>query len=167
MPLSERTIREKVYLSILAKCGPLSTKELAKEAQQNPNFRSMKLVALEKDTLRFAQHYEALGTLMRRDAKLHWLPFETKTAIVRPETQDPTFLLNTDGFLTSRAAVKCVHCGFTIDLSKVKIEWRLKSRIIQLALHVHHFIRVTCPNCGWLGRYDTYSDVRPLLSDSP
>ena len=81
-------------------------------------------------------------------------------------TPQGPYILRSDGVLTSRAGVTCIRCGQTIDLSKAKVRWRLKSHFLNLALHVHHFIRVTCynPNCGWEGRYDTTKDVKPILS---
>jgi hypothetical protein len=163
MTLSDRTMRDMVYKDILKRLGPLSTKELAKEAHSNPNFRSMNLVAIEKDALRFAQHYDVLEVIVRKDGKLHWLSTDNSASNKESQIKSPSPLLNSEGFLTSRAGVKCEHCGLTIDLTKVPIKWRLKSRKLQLALHVHHFILITCPHCGWLGRYDTQSDVLPLL----
>lgn|ERR1035437_1209570 len=150
------------YVDILQKEGPLSTKELAKEASNKHTFNSMDIVAIEKDALRFAHRYEALGILIRKSGKLNWLPSPTPTSS-QHKADNTRVILNKGAFLTSRAAVKCEHCGLTIDLTKVQIKWRLKSRILQRVLHVYHFIRVTCPSCGWTGRYDTGREVKPLL----
>jgi ribosomal protein S27E len=166
MPVSERTNKDRIYVDILNKEGPLSTKQLAKEAKKHPPFQSMELVAIEKDTLRFAQHYEAMETLPRNGGKLYWLPTMASAPGGQPKSEI-SLILNKEGFLTSKAAVKCEHCGLTIDLTKAQIKWRLKSGIIQRALHVHHFIRVPCPNCGWTGRYDTGRDVKSLLPEPP
>jgi hypothetical protein len=52
-------------------------------------------------------------------------------------------------------------------LSKAKVRWKLKSRFLNLTLHVHHFIRVTCYylNHGWEDRYDATKDVKSILQD--
>ena len=157
-----RTNRDKVYVALLKKHGPLPPVALAKEAMKNQAFQNMSLESTKKDIGRRAQYFENLGLMERRSGVLHLLD----VAIQEPTPQGP-YVLRTDGVLASKAGVTCIRCGQTIDLGKAKVRWRLKSRFLNLALHVHHFIRVTCynPNCGWEGRYDTMKDVKPILHD--
>ncbi len=163
MPLSRRTSKDFVYVSILEKEGPLSVIELTKLAHENHVFRDVELVAVEQDVKRFTKHYEALKVLTRKNGKLHWMPFQTPPSPTSQLAQNAPSVLNAEGFLTLRAGVKCDHCGHTIDLTKAEMKWRPKSRYLALALHVHHIFRVSCDKCGWVGRYDTRKDVRPIL----
>ena len=165
MTLDKRTGKDSIYLNILRKHGPLSIKEVAKEAHEHPTLRNMKLGTTEKDVARFTERYEALELLSRRNGKIHLPQTSIGSQIKDPQDQPRNLFLNSKGFLTSRAAVTCIHCGLTIDLTQVPIKWRVKSHILQTALHVHHFIRITCPKCGWTGRYDTQNDVKPFLPE--
>ena len=162
--LDERTKKDIVYLAILRKNAPLSNDELAKEAHEHPTFRSKTLVAIEQDARRFVERGEAIGILSKRNGKIFLLLTQAEPQNRYPEPQSKNTVLNSNGFLTTKAAVTCDHCGTSVDLSKAKVRWRLKSRTLQLALHVHHFIRVKCDECGWEGRYDTRKDVKPLLT---
>ena len=157
-----RTNRDRVYIALLKKHGSLSPVALAREALKNNVFQNMSLDSTKRDIGRRVQYFENLGIMERRGGTIHLLN-ETQQEDL-PKTP---YTLRTDGILTSKAGVTCIRCGQTIDLSKAKVRWRLKSRFLNLALHVHHFIRVTCynPNCGWEGRYDTTKDVKPILPD--
>lgn len=161
MTNKERTKRDRIYISLLKNRGPLSPTALAKEALNNPAFQTMSLESTKRDIGRRAQHFENLGLMERRGGVIHLFEGKHEAAPRNP------YILGSDGVLTSRAGVTCIRCGQTIDLSKAKVRWRLKSRLLNLALHVHHFIRVTCynPDCEWEGRYDTMKDVKPILPD--
>jgi predicted nucleic-acid-binding Zn-ribbon protein len=163
MTVDKRTGIDSIYLNILRKHGPLSVKEVAKEAHEHPTLRDKKLATIEKDVARFTERHETLEFLSRKDGKIHLLQTPTDPQNKGSQTQPRSFVINSEGFLTPRMAVTCIHCGLTIDLTKVPIKWRVNSHALMTVLHVHHFIRVTCPKCGWTGRYDTQRDVKPFL----
>ena len=163
MKHSERTNRDLVYIDTLEREGPLSVSQLAELAKQNYLFRDVELVAIEQDVKRFAKHYETIRILEKRTGKLHWRPSQSTVAQSNQLARNTPAVLSSEGFLTSKAVVKCEHCGQPIDLTQVEMRWRPKSRVLAMMLHVHHFFRVTCPKCGWVGRYDTGKDVKSLL----
>lgn len=162
MTAQERTKRDLVYISILQREGPLSTDRLANFAKQSYVFHKTSLVAVEQDTKRFAKHYEAIGMVQRREGKLHWLASTTVEGTAKEPARN-TPILSKEGFLTSRAGVTCEHCGRTIDLSESEPHWRVKNRLLLLALAEHHYFRVTCKKCNWEGKYDANKDVKPIL----
>ncbi|MDG6937321.1 MAG: hypothetical protein JRM97_06210 [Nitrososphaerota archaeon] len=157
-----RTDKDRIYRDLTIKHGPLTNVELCRYAKEITGFDKMSDFALEKDVDRLVKYHLEMGTLVRENGALTWLLPVSRPASVGPEPGQA--FLSGDGFLTSRAAVKCRRCGDTIDLSTVKKRWRLENRYLALALHVHHFFRVTCPGCGWDARCDTGKDVKPLLS---
>lgn len=163
MKVSKGTIEHQLFLNVLNKEGPLSIIDLARLARENHMFRGSSLEAVEQKVKRFTGHYEALGLMTRENGKLVWLPTRNPPKKQDTPTRENPSIMTVDGFLTLRGGVRCDHCGQTIDLTKAELKWRPKSRYLALALHIHHFFRVTCDRCGWVGRYDTRKDVRPIL----
>jgi len=157
MPRAERTPRDRIYRDLLVKYGPLSNVQLCEHAMKITGFSQMTDYALEKDVDRFVRYQLEMGTIARQDGKLSWLPSQERLP------RAGQLVLNNEGILTSRAGVKCEHCGQTIDLTTVEMKWRPKSHTWARVLHVHHFFRVTCKNCGFEGKYDTGRDVKPIL----
>jgi len=157
MPHAVRTSKDRTYRDLVIRYGQLTNTELCRKAREMTGFgeKEMSDSALEKDVDRFVKYHLEMGTLTRgEDGKLNWS---------QPHPRPDQPILSNEGFLTSRAGVKCEHCGRTIDLAAVELRWRPKSPLLARALHVHHFFRVTCPNCGFEGRYDTGKDVKPIL----
>ena len=62
-----RTNRDRIYVALLKKHGPLSPLALAKEATKNPAFQNMSLDSTKRDIGRRAQYFEDLGLMERRD----------------------------------------------------------------------------------------------------
>ncbi|MDG6970414.1 MAG: hypothetical protein JRN54_04815 [Nitrososphaerota archaeon] len=162
MTNNKRTIRDQLYIEALRKHGALSINQLAKELSQNLALRDMDIESIERDIRRWAQPLEKMKLLTMEGGKLY-LPQNDQKYIASAPTEAPTpLMLNTKGFLTVRTGVICEHCGRTIDLSKAKPHWRVKSRLILLALQEHRYFRVECLECGWEGKYNT-KDVKPIL----
>ncbi len=163
MKHSKRTIRDSVYINALKEQGPISITQLAKEVSQSIIFRDTDVETIEKDLQRFADHYEAIESLTRKDGRLHWTQAEPKFDGPTQHASQAPLMLTSKGFLTGKAGVTCEHCGRTIDLTQVEPHWRVKNRLFLLALQEYHYFRATCPKCGWEGKYDAGKDVMPIL----
>jgi hypothetical protein len=161
MRYDKRTERERIYFEILKKRGASTNTELRKAALEYQAFRGMSDGARDKDVDRFVARGLYSGILTRQGARVQL--FQPLKGDEPPRPRRDQLLLSSDGFLTSRAGVKCEHCGHIIDLATVEKRWRPKSATLARMLHVHHFFRTTCPKCGWVGRYDTGREVKPIL----
>ena len=166
MTLDKRTEKDRIYATILTERGPLTNAQLRKIASESSVFSDKDNDAMEKDVDRFVRHYVTMGILSRSNGKLHWLTSSTPPNTNAPRIQAGQFILHKDGFLTSKAGVRCRHCQHTIDLTKVKIWRRIKSDTLLRILHVHHFFWVTCDHCNVKARYDMNDDVKPILLES-
>ena len=164
MPHDKRTERERVYIDILKKRGALTNTELRKTATDYPIFKTIDKDALDKDVDRFVRRGQYTGILTSQGGRIQLLPAPTGTDSLQPMAGQP--VLHPNGFITSRAGLRCRHCMTMIDLTKVVIWRRFKSDTLLRMLHVHHFFWVTCPKCGVKARYDMNEDVKPILRDS-
>ncbi|MDG7027294.1 MAG: hypothetical protein JRN16_02670 [Nitrososphaerota archaeon] len=159
---NKQTIRDSVYIGILKREGPLSIIKLANIAKLTSTLQHMDLGAIERDLCRFTDHYETIGPLVKKDAKIHWVQADLKSDSPTATPQAP-LMLTQKGFLTGKPGVTCEHCGYTIDLTVTKPHWRIKSRLPLLALQERRYFRVNCFKCDWEGKYDTHKDVKPIL----
>ena len=162
MTNNKRTIRDQLYIDTLRKHERLSVNQLAKELQQNLAFRDMDIDSIERDIRRWFAPLERMKFITMEGGKLCLAQSDPKYIPSAQSEAQPPLMLNTKGFLTVRTGVICEHCGRTIDLSKAKPHWRVKSRIILLALQEYHYFRVKCPECEWEGKYNT-KNVKPIL----
>jgi hypothetical protein len=100
MPRLPRTIRDRDLSDILKRLGPLTNKDLAKEASQYPHFKGMSEYAIDKTVDRFVKDFEDLDIVKRDRGRIEWLPQTTRAQgqsakersvelpnPVRPETQ--------------------------------------------------------------------------------
>ncbi|HEV2137662.1 MAG TPA: hypothetical protein VGR53_02355 [Nitrososphaerales archaeon] len=158
---NERTERDRVYIDILKKRGNLTNVELQKAASEYPVFKEIKDYTRDKDVDIFVKRGEYLGILTRQSGKIQLL--KTGTTIETPQMGQ--MILHPSGFITARAGLRCRHCMYLIDLSKVKIWRRIKSDTLLRILDVHHFFWVTCPNCNVKARYDMDKDVKEILAN--
>lgn len=163
MPFNERTERDRIYIDILKKRGELTNVELRKAASEHPIFKGIKEDTRDKDVDRFVKRGEYLRILTRQGGRIQL--FNTGTTIETPKPQAGQMVLHPSGFITARAGLRCRHCMFLIDLSKVKVWRRIKSDTLLRILDVHHFFWVTCPNCKVKARYDMDRDVKEILPD--
>lgn len=163
MPFDKRTERARIYISILKKQGDLTNVQLRKSASAHPALKDFSEHTQDKYVDRFIEYGEYLGILSRQGRKIRLLDSEFEESGVQPKAGQ--VILHDDGFLTSRAGLRCRHCMTTIDLTQVKVWRRIKSDTLLRVLHVHHFFWVTCPNCKVKARYDMNEDVKPILPD--
>jgi len=163
MSFDKRTKRERLFLEILRKHGSLTNTELRKIASEHPIFKSMSESATEKAVDRFIKTAEFTGIISHQDGRIQMSGSSPPGKTVQPLAGQ--FVLHADGFITSRAGLRCRHCMNMIDLTQVKI-WRLfHSDTLLRMLHVHHFFWVTCPKCDVKARYDMNEDVKPIFPD--
>ena len=74
MPHLSRTIRDRDLSDILKRLGPLTNRDLAREASKYPDFSGLTESAIEKAVDRFVKDYVGLGILVRDRGKVEWLP---------------------------------------------------------------------------------------------
>lgn len=69
-----RTKRDRDLSDILKRLGPLTNRDLAKEASKYPDFNGMTDYAIEKTVDRFVKDFVDLGIIVRDRGKIEWLP---------------------------------------------------------------------------------------------
>jgi hypothetical protein len=79
LPHLPRTIRDRDLSDILRRLGPLTNRDLAKEASKRPHFNGMTDYAIEKAVDRFVKDFEGLGIVVRDRGRIEWLAQTTKS----------------------------------------------------------------------------------------
>lgn len=162
MPYNERTERDRVYIQLLKRHGEMTNVELRKASADHVLFKQLTDEARDKDVDRFVTRGEYLGIITKNGGNIALLGSH---GISDSKPEAGQLVLHTNGFITSRAGLRCRHCMHLIDLTQVKIERYINSDSIIRVLHIHHFFWVRCPNCRVKARYDMNQDVKPILAD--